>query len=199
MVGKVYLLTMLVVIISGVPLVLNLIERGQQIGALFLTYLLLLVGNACWSAWRAIRERRDRVAFYGPMYWLLTGIVGLSGLAIVLLGAQAGAPVLMVFGAVGVLSGIGAVSSWRRAKADPKWWLREHYSAMIGNGVATHIAFFSIGLRNALPGVDPVIVQNLAWFIPLAGSVIAGVWLRRKYGSVKAKPPTAVARALADA
>jgi len=184
---------MLGVIVSGVPLVLNLIERGQQIGALFLTYLLLLVGNACWTAWRAIRARRDRAAYYGGMYWFMAATVGLAGLGTIALGVKSGAPLLMVFGSVGVLGGVGAVQSWRRAPNDPKWWLREHYGAMIGNGVATHIAFFSIGLRNAFPGVDPMLVQNLAWFVPLAGSVVAGVWLNRKYGRSR---PAAIGRSL---
>jgi hypothetical protein len=198
-VGQIYLLAMLAVIVSGVPLVFNLLERGQQIGALFLTYLLLLVTSACWSAWRAIRDRRDRATFYGAMYWFMAAVVSLAGLAIIALGVQVSAPLLMVFGGVGVIGGIDAVQSWRKAPGNPKWWLREHYAAMIGNGVATHIAFFSIGLRNAFPGVDPVIVQNLAWFVPLAGSVVAAIWLRRKYGNAKAKPPAVVARALAEA
>ncbi len=181
-VGKVYLLAMLAVVASGVLLVDAMVARGQQIGALFLTYLLLLVGNACWAAWRAIRDRGDRARYFGPMYWILTGVVALSGIGIVALGVKVGASLLMVFGSIGVLGGIGAVRSWRRAPGDPKWWLREHYGAMIGNGVATHIAFFAVGLRNAFPGVDPMIVQNLAWFLPLAGALVAGVWLNRRYG-----------------
>src|SRR5690606_16814152 len=57
-----------------------------------------------------------------------------------------------------------------------------HYGAMIGNGVATHIAFFGIGLRSLLPGVDPQLLQHFAWFTPLAGAFIAAWWLGRKYG-----------------
>ena len=89
---------------------------------------------------------------------------------------------LQVFGGVGVMGGIGAWTSWRRSATDPKWWLKEHYGAMIGNGVATHIAFFGIGLRSLLPGVDPVLLQNFAWFAPLAASLVAAAWLNRKYG-----------------
>ena len=28
---------------------------------------------------------------------------------------------------------------------DTRWWMREHVRANLGNGVATHIAFFAIG------------------------------------------------------
>lgn len=181
-VGQVYLLAMLAIVLTGIPLVLQVTARGQPVGALFLTYLLVLVGNASWSAWRAIRDRRDRAAYFGPMYWFVAALTAGSGLAIIALGLQTGAVLLQVFGGVGVLGGIGALRGWRRSATDPRWWLKEHYGAMIGNGVATHIAFFGIGLRGLLPGVDPQLLQHFAWFTPLAGSLVAAWWLGRKYG-----------------
>lgn len=182
-IGQVYLLAMLAVIVTGIPLVLTLIERGQQVGALFLTYLLVLVGNSSWNSWRAIRDRGNRAAYFGGMYWFVVGLTAACGLAMIALGFKVGSPLLQVFGSVGVFGGIGAIRSWRRAPGDPKWWLKEHYGNMIGNGVATHIAFFGIGLRNALPFMDPQVQQMLAWFTPLAGGLVAGWWLNRKYGS----------------
>lgn len=181
-VGRAYLMSMVVVIASGIPLVLQLVERGQPVGALFLTYLLLLVGNACWSAWRAIRDRRDRDAYFGPMYLFLAALTAASGLGIAALGLQVGATLLVVFGALGAAGGLGAWHVRRRARHDPKWWLKEHYGNMIGNGVATHIAFLGIGVRRLLPGVDPGLQQHLAWFLPLGGALIAGWWLHRRYG-----------------
>ncbi|GAB2666526.1 hypothetical protein [Arenimonas aestuarii] len=189
-VGRVYLLAMLGIVLTGVPLVLQLADRGHPVGALFLTYLLVLVGNASWFAWRAIRDRRDRAAFYGPMYWFVVVLTAVSGLAIIALGWQVGSVLLQVFGGVGVVGGIGAFFSWRRSASDPTWWLKEHYGAMIGNGVATHIAFFGIGLRGMLPGVDPQVIQLYSWFTPLAGAVIAGWWLNRKYGRPAGKTQT---------
>lgn len=200
-IGRIYLLAMLGIILTGLPLVLALTARGQPVGALFLTYLLVLVGNACWSAWRAIRARHDRAAYFNPMYWFVVGLTAVSGLGVSALGVQVGSLLLQVFGVIGVFGMIGAVRSWRRAPSDPKWWLKEHYGAMIGNGVATHIAFFGIGLRNALPFVDPQLQQMLAWFTPLAGSLIAAWWLNRKYGrsGARAVPRAATASQTAAA
>ena len=181
-VGRSYLLAMLLVLASGVPLMATLYARGQSWAALFLGYLLLITGIACWSAWRAIRHRNERARYFGIAYWVQAASVGLAGLGIVVAGVSGGVLLMQVFGAVGVLAFIDAVAKHRRAPRDPKWWLREHYGSIIGTGIATHIAFFGIGLRNVLPGLDPQLQQAIAWLLPLAVGIAAAVWLDRKYG-----------------
>ena len=54
-----------------------------------------------------------------------------------------------------------------RLDAQPRWWLAEHYGAMLGNGVATHVAFLSIGLPRLLPAIDGDALHYLGWFAPL--------------------------------
>src|SRR3546814_15100923 len=83
---------MLPVLGSGVPLSLALVERGRPLTAIFLGYILLLTGSACWSAWRAIRDRNHRARYFGPMYWILTVLVGAAGLGVAILGPKIGAP-----------------------------------------------------------------------------------------------------------
>ena len=180
--GQVFLLAMLGILASGVPLVLDALARGQENAAAFLGYLLLLVAQGCWSAWRAVRDRRTPQRYFSPVFWSLTGATVVAGAAMVWLGVHIGQPIFAVFGGVGAVIGFGAMQARRRAATDPVWWLREHYGAMIGNGVATHIAFFGIGLRRMLPGLDPVMLQNFAWFTPLAVAGIAGWWVGRRYG-----------------
>jgi hypothetical protein len=65
--------------------------------------------------------------------------------------------------------------------SEPKWWLKEHFGAMVGNGVATHIAFLSIGLPKLLPMFAGPVLQNLAWLGPLSLALVARVLLDRKY------------------
>lgn len=190
-VGQVFLVAMLGVLASGVPLTLGMIARGRPAVAMFLAFLLLLTGTGCWNAWCAIRRRRDRRAYFGGLFWTLASIVALAGLGIVALGVQLGSPLFMVFGGLGPFLLVDALLRWRRAAGNPQWWLREHYDAMIGNGVATHIAFFSIGLRNAFPGLDPVLMQHFAWFGPLAAAFVAAFWLNRRYGRRPVALPTA--------
>ncbi len=191
-VGQVFLLAMVAVLGSGVPLVLGLLERGHPVNAMFLGFLLVLTGQGSWTAWRAIRDKRNPARFFGPVYWLLAASCALGGAGIIALGIDTGAVILQAFGGVGLFAAFGALRAWQRyrsGRAAPNWWLQEHYSAIIGNGVATHIAFFGIGLRNALPFIDPQLQQLLAWLLPLVVAFIAGFWLDRRYGKVPARKP----------
>ncbi len=192
--GQVYLLSMLLVIVSGLVLVLGLLERGQLYGALFLGYLLILVSNSCVGALRAVRLKRDRAAYFGPLFWILHGLTATTGLGMIAVGWSIDATLFMVFGSIGLFGLLGGIRAWRRAPATPNWWLREHYGAMIGNGVATHIAFFGIGLRRLLPDVDPGMLQAFAWFGPLAVAIGAAIWLDRRY----ARPARPVSGAVGE-
>lgn len=188
-VGQAYLLAMCGILATGLPMAAAALRADKPNVAAFLAFLLLLVAQACWTAWRAIRDRRSPERFFGKVYWGLTGACVLAGLGMVALGLRIGQPIFAVFGGIGALAGLGALRARRRSATDPKWWLKEHYGAMIGNGVATHIAFFGIGLRSLLPGVDPALLQNFAWFAPLLASFVAAAWLDRKYGRKAATTP----------
>jgi uncharacterized membrane protein len=184
-VGQVFLLAMLGVLASGVPLVNALIERGHPVTALFLGFLLLLTGQSSWIAWRAVRDRHEPSRFYGPLYWIFAALCGLGGAGIVALGIETGAVILQAFGGVGLVAAWGSFRSWQRwhaGRAPANWWLQEHYGAILGNGVATHIAFLGIGLRNALPFIEPQLRLQVAWLLPLVVAVVASAYLNRKYG-----------------
>lgn len=189
--GQAYLVAMLGIVVTGIPMVAHNLQTGRPYVAAFLGYLLLLVAQGLWSAWRAIRDRRSPQAFFGPVFWTLTAACAVAGAGMAWLGLRIGQPIFVVFGAVGGIAAIGAMRARSRADADPIWWLREHYGAMIGNGIATHIAFFGIGLRKLLPAVDPALLQNFAWFTPLAVAAVAGLWISRKYGRKPSTRPRA--------
>ena len=64
----------------------------------------------------------------------------------------------------------------------------EHYNAMIGNGVAVHIAFLGIGLPRLLPMLGGATLQQLAWFGPLAVALAAKLWADRRWGAQHIAP-----------
>ena len=108
------------------------------------------------------------------------------------MGVMSHAPVLWGFSLVGLFVGYTMQRTMRRATPEPGWWLRQHYSAMIGNGIGTHVAFFSIGLSHLLPAGYAGVSQNLPWFGPLVVGFAVRAILdrnhRRKFGRVRPVP-----------
>ena len=180
-VGRAYLLAMLAVIVSGVPLTLQRFADGHVVTGAFLGYLLVIVAAGVWSAWRAVRDKHDPVAYTGPVYLALGAASFLAGLAVLVLGIRLGQPLLMGFSVVGLFGGQDMLRKRRRIAGKPLWWREEHYGAMVGNGVATHIAFLAIGLPRLFPGIDGSALFYTAWFGPLAVAVVARVLLARRY------------------
>ena len=52
---------------------------------------------------------------------------------------------------------------------------------MIGDGVATHIAFFQIGLARLFAELGMQLIINIAWLAPLLIGAIAGTLLDRRF------------------
>lgn len=181
--GQVYLLAMAGLLLAAVPLVLRAIPYVPVIAA-FLGYLLVITTTSVWTSWRAVRDKRDWAAYTGPVYRALMWLNLASGLAIAAVGvwlAQSMQVVIVAFSGIGMLSFAHMWRFSRRAPTDPRWWLGEHLRSMMGNGVATHIAFLSIGLPKLLPMLAGPALQNLAWLGPLVTSFVAGRYLARKY------------------
>ena len=181
LVGRTYLLAMLAVIASGVPLAVQRMVDGHPVTAAFLGYLLLLTATSVWSAWRAIRDKADPIAYTGTVYRGFAVANVLAGGGVLALGIQVGAPLLMGFSAIGLFAGQDMLRKRRQILGKPLWWREEHYTAMLGNGVATHIAFLSLGLPRLLPGIDGAALHYASWFGPLLVAVVAKVLLDRKY------------------
>ncbi len=164
-VGRVYLWAMRAIIVTGA----------------FLTYLVVLVATTVYVAPRAVRLKHDFAAFRRGAYPLFAfGLLAVAS-ATLAVGIAKQAPLLWGFALVGLLVGADMIRTLRQPQAPACWWLREHSGAMIGNGVGTHIAFFSIGLTRLLPAASSSTVQNLAWFGPLTVAMIVRAVLERRH------------------
>lgn len=197
--GQVYLLAMTGIVATGLPMAAYNYAQGRVVVAAFLAYLLVITLTGVWSSWRAIRDKHDVRRYTGPIYQALAWLSLGSGVAVFALGWKVGAPLLMGFSAVGLFTGQDMLRKRRhreRLAAKPRWWLIEHYSAMLGNGIATHIAFLSIGLPRLLPAVNGTALHYAAWFGPLVVAVIAKVLLDRRW-KLKAAATTSAAPATA--
>lgn len=181
--GKVYLPVMAALLAGTLPMAAIFSTRAPAFGA-FLFHLVLITAFALWTSWRAIRDKRDWSRYTGPVFRGLAWACLLSGLGVIWLGlfhVRQMQAVLVVFGLLGVVIFVRARLFLRQPPEDPRWWLKGHLEAMLGNGIATHVAFLGIGLPRLLPMLDPQLLRAAAWFLPVFGAVVAGAWLRRKY------------------
>jgi uncharacterized membrane protein len=198
--GKVYLAAMVVLLGSAVPLAIRIGVQKHWVAGVFLGYLLVITTTSVWSSWRAIRDKRDWARYTGRVYRALAGLNLASGAVILALGLFYTTQMKWIFVGFSLVGLLGGRSMLRFAgvrPTEPKWWLKEHFGAMIGNGVATHIAFLSIGLPKVLPMLAGPVLQNVAWLGPLSLAVAARMLLNRKYmkprGVAKSNPPMGVA------
>lgn len=184
--GKVYLLSMVTLLALALPMSLMIIARGGKgiaIGC-FLLYLLVITTTSVWLSWRAIRDKRDWVRYTGRVHHVLMWLNLASGIGVVMVGlflAEGMQLIIVSFSLIGILTFVRMRRFAGQPPVETRWWMRQHLSAMLGNGVATHIAFLSIGLPKLLPWLQGPLFQNIAWIGPLGVSALAGVYLTRKY------------------
>lgn len=194
-IGKAFLLAMCGVIISGVPLAIEqLLFRKSLVGGMFLSYLLPLTGSACWMAWRAVTDKRDWRRMTARIGWhLALWLPLLFALPVLALGVMKSQMLLIGF------STIAFITAWRMRRFArngptlPNWHIVQHYQAMLGAGVATHVAFLAIGMRpvwrwlRANINVPDAVIELFPWFAPLAVAIAAALWLDRKYAKAAAR------------
>lgn len=192
--GRVYLLAMTGIVVTAVPMAITRWVDGHVVTAAFLGYLVVITTTGVWVSWRAVRDKASPRRFAGPVYTGLALLSVSSGAGVLALGMKVGAPLLIGFSSVGLLVGGDMLRRrvrYVRGEQTPRWWMVEHYTAMLGNGIATHIAFLGIGLPRLLPGVDGSVLHYLAWFGPLFVALLAKVVLDRRWKPRPQRAPAA--------
>jgi hypothetical protein len=183
-VGKTYLLAMLGIVITAVPMSAMIGMRGKPGIATFLAYLVVITATGMWVGRRAIKRKRDQAGFRDAAYLWVAVLNLLASVVVFAVGLRMSQPLLMGFSMIGAIGGVQMLVRRARPMSATRWWMKEHYAAMVGCGVATHIAFLAIGLDRMIRavGIDPPGWYHLiAWFLPLALSFVAVGWLNRKY------------------
>ncbi len=191
-VGKAYLLAMVGICVTAVPMAIQFYASGRPGIATFLAYLVVVTATAMWLGWRSIRSKRDQASFRGRGY-LALALLNLGSSALVFaVGWNMDQVLLMGFSLIGTLGGVQMLARRARPMAAGNWWLQEHYGAMVGCGAATHVAFLSIGLNRLvqLAGfAPPSWYPLLAWALPVGTAFLAAFLLDRKY---RPKPRPAI-------
>jgi hypothetical protein len=184
-VGKVYLGAMMVILATAGPMAALIAWMGKPGIATFLAYLVVITATPVWLSRRAIRMKRERERYFDTRFRLVGVFNLIAGLVVFAIGMKLGNALLMGFCWIGVIIGVQMLRQYRQPPTMANWWLREHYGAMLGNGVATHIAFLGIGMREWILASGLPWLQLAPWFLPIIVAAIAQVWLNRRYGGAR--------------
>ena len=196
--GKVYMIAMIGIILTATPMATIIALRGHALNALFLFYLSIITATGVWQGWRAVKRKRDQAAYRSGPYAAIAVLNLLAAVTVFVAGQRGGNVLLMAFSAIGAINGVQMLVRRARPLAETRWWLREHFGAMIGCGVATHVAFLSIGLNRLIAAAGlhaPSWFGMVGWFLPLALSIVVGIRLNRKYFPKRAAGEPVMARA----
>lgn len=179
--GAVYIWTMVIVLATAAVLTLTTLQRGQWMGAVFLAYLLTITATALWMGRRALNFKGDARGYTrGP--FLVVGVANIiAASGAVAVGLTLEQWFIAGIAVIGFLIGFGSIAMWRKPPEHPRFWLKEHIGGMIGSGIATHIAFASIGLRVLFPGAETSVITIWPWLAPLIVGFTAAALAEKRY------------------
>ncbi len=180
--GRVYLVAMLCVLLTALPLSAFAFYYATPVTGIFLLYLVVITATPAWTAWRAIRDQRDIAAYVGPVFRSLGWLNIAAGLLVLALGVYFKAGLLIGMSFIGIVTGPLMLRFAARQAHDRRWWLAQHYGGMIGAGIATHVAFLGLGLARVLPPEWASLSQNFSFFGPVLIGLVARAWLSRTSG-----------------
>ncbi len=154
-----------------------------------LSQFLLLLSLLTWVTVRhaiGVLRARDnrallrRVTYTGPVLLLIP-----AAIFVALQGIKTGMPLLIIFAVVSLVTAISICVYVYKAAVKPRAWIIEHFSAMVGSGIAVYTAFFAAGGRQLLAPLLPGQWQLLSWLAaPVIGVTVLMAlkgYYQRKY------------------
>jgi hypothetical protein len=204
--GKVFYYLMLIVSGSGIVLSLlglcdpvGIYTAGKQMTAaqiermlvwrIPLSQFLLLLSLLTWVTVRhavgVLHAKNDRSMlrrwFYqGPVLVLFP-----TALYVAYQGVTVGMPLLIIFAVVSLVTASTISLYVYKKEIKPRAWIIEHFSSMVGSGIAVYTAFFAAGGRRMLSQWLPEQWQLVSWLAaPVIGvtvMILLTGYYKRKY------------------
>lgn len=170
--GRWYVRAMAVITVTGFVLAAIFLTGERWRTGLFLLFLGVITGTSLWNGWRALRAKQAPEAYVTPVHVAVALLNITGGLALIVFGLWLKAPLFYAFGPVGLLIGGGMMLLVRKRPEDRKYWLYEHFTGMIGSGIASHVAFLAFGGQQ-LFGLGQDGYGLILWITPLVAGTIA--------------------------
>lgn len=153
----------------------------RRLFSFFLLQLSLLTWVTVRHAYGVLKVKAElaqlRVwSYQGPVWALLVGSVALA-----IVGIGAGDLLSIIFSGVGAMTVIGILRYIRQPGLQPRQWIIEHFTSMIGTGIALYTAFFAAGGRRLLAEVLTGQWQVISWIIAPVLGISAIILFKRHF------------------
>ena len=129
---------------------------------------------------KANRNLLKRLSFLGPVLLMLP-----LSLFVAWQGYKFNQTLLMIFAGVSFYTAVSICVYIFKAEIKPRQWIIEHFSAMVGTGIAVYTAFFAAGGRRMLSQLLPDEWQLVSWLaapvIGLTALILLTGYYKRKY------------------
>jgi hypothetical protein len=184
--GQVYLVMMVAIIVTGALMALARFREGHLVAGAFLGFLAIFTANSTWRMWRAIKDRNDSARYTGVIFQISAWSVLVYSLLVVGLGVAQSSILMIGLGLIGTYAGMMLLRQRMRREqlaARPRWWIVQHYRAVLANGIATHVAFLTLGLPRLLPMLGGEALVHVAWFGPVVIALVVGRRLDRRFAA----------------
>jgi len=178
--GKLYVLSMAVVVVTAVPL-------AVWVSNWFLLAIAVFSGYLVFSGYRVVMRRRAGLtdptaidyAGHGTMLAVGVGMIATGGWQTLRDTADLG-PVLVVFGVIGCVLALGILRELHSPPAERPPWIQNHIVFMGGGYIATVTATVTVNLT--------VVPPLFRWLGPTAVGVPLILYASRKYVPRSSRP-----------
>ncbi len=175
-VGKAYVLSMWVVVISAGLLCIYNSSVGRVNSAIFLGYLSILSGNPLWHGMAVLKNKKRLSTNFLRTHLMFNWVLFIGAMALItygsILAANGSIHVLMfIFGALGLTTGFDIHSAYKGGTQLS--WFQAHYKGLITSGIAAYTAFFAFGGRQLLANLLTGYWMVIPWVLPTVLGVTA--------------------------
>ena len=179
--GKLYILSMLVILASVVPMIIVKLRAGSIAFAVVLLYLFCITATAVLVAWSAIRKKKIKSEYQSLLFKFAASVVFAFGLGILSLALIEQSLLYFIFSTVGIF--LGGSMWWNVLKTsnDKRWFLAEHLNGVAVLFAATHGSFLRFGLSGIFPIPDSPELNTFTQMSMILLAYILRAWLGRKF------------------
>ena len=195
--GWVFVGAMCVILVSAAAMTIERVLGGDRGFALFLGFLTLITFAALWGGVVVMRRKAGPHLMRTPFDFAIQMLIAAAGAVLLWQWWETRFPLLLVFGALGVVAAGLEMFSWRKPpRVVPRYWFYHHFESMIIAGMAAHIAFFAFGSTRLWPDLytgQPLWLMLIPWVAPFPIAFTAIALLKRYYQARERRSVTASA------